>query len=326
MVRGAVDRLVVIGDLNGHAHLLDRLLLGTGLMDPTGRWIGGRSVLVQMGDVVNRGAGARAAVDRLVHLQRAAREAGGDVVWLLGNHEVMTALGHEAYVTADEYMEFATPEAIEAFHVRRTRFLYELLGPPDLARRVEPIGGRMRAWEEDNAPGKEAFREAFSARGIYGRHLRTLPAAVRIGDLVLVHGGLHPSWARLGVEGIHAEVQAAWRAAPPAYQTLAPAGVLRDPLGPVWHRAYCISSAPTVERDAACALELLGARRMIVGHTRTETAGGVSGRPLLRQGDRVVMTDVGLGEPGEPGAALVVEEGRIDVWSPLEGRSVLAPR
>ena len=45
--------------------------------------------------------------------------------------EVMTALGHEAYVSADEYMEFAAPEAIDRFYTQRTRFVYELLGSPE---------------------------------------------------------------------------------------------------------------------------------------------------------------------------------------------------
>lgn len=312
-------RVVVIGDLNGHDRLLGLLLEGTGLVDGRGAWIGGRTILVQLGDVVNRGDGSRAAMDRLIRLRVEARDVGGEVIWLLGNHEVMTALGHEAYVSADEYMEFATDAELARFHDRRTRYVYELLGEPDLPRRVGPIGGRIRAWEEDNAPGKQAFRAAMAEDGVYGRHLRGLPAAVRVGDAVFAHGGISPRWARLGIEGIAAEVRMEWDRKPVAYQSLDPNGVLRDPLSPVWNRVFCVSGAESVQRDLAAVLEALQVRRMVVGHTRTDSVGGELGRPLARHQGRVIMADVGIGEPGEPGAALVIEDDELRWWSPLRG-------
>ncbi|MEL6187426.1 MAG: metallophosphoesterase [Myxococcota bacterium] len=318
------ERLAVVGDINGHDPLLEQLLFGVGLIDDQGGWSGGDAWLVQLGDVVNRGTSARAALERLLHLREQAREEGGEVVIVLGNHEVMTTLGHEAYVTSDEYMEFATSEELERYFEARTRHIYELLGPPDEPRKVEPIGGRIRSWEEENAPGKKAFREAFSAGGFLGQAIRQLPVAVRLGPLGFVHGGLAPSWAKLGPEGLQAEVQAAWDREPQAYHALEPQGIFRDPLGPLWHRLYCVSEVDAVEHDAHAAAETFGVERFIVGHTRTESvSGGRSGWPLLRQSGRVVMSDVGIGEPGEPGAALLVENGQIDWWSPIHGRGYL---
>ena len=320
------DRLVVIGDLNGHDRLLDSLLFGTGLIDEYGDWSGGDTILVQMGDVLNRGRGSRAAAERLISIRPQAQKGGGEVIWMLGNHEVMTALGHEGYVTADEYMEFADSEAIDAFYRERARFMFELLGPPDRATRVEPIGGRMQAWDEANAPGKLEFREAFSSRGLLGLHVRSLPVVLGVGPLVFAHGGLSPQWAKLGLEGLSRAAQDVWSAQPQAYQILDPNGIFRDPLGPLWHRMYCISDAPPIEEDAAVALKSLGADRMIVGHTRTESApGGESGQPLLRQDGRVLMVDVGIGDPGEPGCVIIIEDGHIDMWSPIHGRCPVCP-
>jgi hypothetical protein len=319
------ERLVVVGDLNGHLHLLDRLLSGVGLTDARGRWVGGDAALVQMGDLINRGGRSRGAMDRLLRLRAEARAAGGEVVWLLGNHEAMTALGHEAYVTAEEYLEFAEPASVARFLDDRTRYVYEILGPPRVPHRVPPIGGRVRAWEEANAPGQDAFRSALGAQGIYGRHIRSLPVCVQVGRLLFVHGGLAPMWAELGVEGLDMMRREAWGRAPESYQDLAPDGLFRDPLGPLWHRAYCISEVAAVAADVRGVLARLEAARMVVGHTRTETVSGTHGEPLLRQRGQVVMTDVGIGEPGEPGAVLIVEGGHIDVWSPLEGRYPLAP-
>ena len=315
-------RVVIIGDLNAQHNLLERYLIGLKLMKKTGAWCGGKTVLVQMGDIPNRGGSSRAAMDLMMRLRSEARNAGGEIYWLLGNHEVMTVLGHEAYVSADEYMEFATAQEIDQFYVERTRFMYEMLGAPDVPQFVAPLGGRVRAWEEAHAPGRDAFREAMNLRGWYGSYIRTLPIAVRLGSLLFVHGGLSPQWAELGVDGLAAEAAECWGQAPRFYQELDPNGLFRDPLGPLWHRAYCVANAKIVQDDLQESLKLLDARQMIVGHTRTDTVeAGRPSVPLVRHRGRLVMTDVGLGEAGEAGCALVVEKGRIEAWTPGGTRS-----
>lgn len=60
-------------------------------MDEKGRWIGGKAILVQMGDILDRGPDESDCLQRLLSLQAQARAAGGDVIMLLGNHEIMNA-------------------------------------------------------------------------------------------------------------------------------------------------------------------------------------------------------------------------------------------
>jgi hypothetical protein len=323
--RDLPSRVVVIGDLNAQNRLLHRYLVDLKLIHKkTGEWIGGKTVLVQMGDIPNRGPGARAAMDLIMALRPQALAAGGDVIWLLGNHEVMSVLGHEAYVTAEEYLEFARPDEIDDFFVGRTRFVYELLGAPDVPGFVEPVGGRMRAWEEQYAPGKEIYRKAMGPTGRYGKAIRRLPIALRFGRLLFVHGGLSPRWAALGLDGLQRRSREEWARKPHFYQELDPQGIFRDPLGPLWHRAYCVAKARLVKSDLAAALDLIGADRMIVGHTRTDSVdSGSSSLALVRQRGRVIMTDVGIGDPGEPGCALVIEKNKIECWSPRGSRSKL---
>jgi hypothetical protein len=310
-------RVVVVGDLNGHVGVLFRLLRGLRLVRASGAWSGGRAVLVQLGDVVNRGPGARAAMDLLARLQGEARAAGGDVLWILGNHEVMTTLGHEAYVCAEEYLEFATFEEVARFHEARARVVFELLGSPDRPGIVAPIEGRIRAWEEAAAPGRAAFRSALGEAGPYGHRIRTLPVAVRLGPLCFVHGGLAPRWAALGLGGLEDEVRRVWRSRPRFYQDLDPRGLFRDPAGPLWYRAPCFSEARAMRAEVEEALRLVGARHLVVGHTRTDAvAPDRIGQPVARHGGRLVMADVALGAPGEAGAVVVVERGRVESWSP----------
>jgi hypothetical protein len=316
------QRLVIIGDLNAQYNVLTRMLMGLKLIKKNGAWCGGRTVLVQMGDIPNRGTMARASMDLIMRLREEAREAGGEVYWLLGNHEVMSVLGHEAYVSADEYMEFATNAEIDRFYADRTRFLYELLGAPDVPAFVQPIGGRLRAWEEAHAPGKETYRSAMGPDGAYGAYIRSLPIAFRVGTLLFVHGGLSPGWAQHGIEGLETMSQKGWGSRPKFYQELDPNGLFRDPLGPLWHRAYCVANARVVRRDLTDALAMTDTTQMVVGHTRTDTVEhGEPGVPLVRQRGRLIMTDVGIGEPGDAGSALVVERGQIESWSPGGSKS-----
>jgi hypothetical protein len=264
-------------------------------------------------------------MDLIIGLRPQARESGGDVLWLLGNHEVMSALGHEAYVTSDEYMEFASQEEVDRFFVERTKFIYELLGAPDVPAYVEPLGGKLKAWEEEHAPGRKVYRYEMSEKGFYGAYLRKLPIAFAVGRVLFVHGGLSPGWAERRITGLHEETRRAWKSTPRFYQELEPNGIFRDPLGPLGHRAYCVANATPVRDDFELALELVGATQMVVGHTRTDSIEeGKVGLPLVRQRGKLIMTDVGLGDPGEPGSALVIERGRIESWSPGGARSRVA--
>jgi hypothetical protein len=104
----------------------------------------------------------------------------------------------------------------------------------------------------------------------------------------------------------------AWAENPVFYDELDPQGILRDPFGPLWHRPYCLASGRLVQRELRDALDLIGAERMIVGHTRVDAAPrGELGRPLVRHGGGLVMTDVGLGDAGEPGALVLIESRKI---------------
>jgi hypothetical protein len=320
------ERLVVIGDLNAQAESLVRLLRGLRLIRKSGAWCGGRTVLVQLGDVPNRGPGARASMEILLRLAPEARAAGGDVVWLLGNHEVLSVLRHEAYVSAEEYLEFATPLELEQFYEARAEAVQRML----IARasqlgHIPPLGGELKAWEELHAPGQLAYRAAMGAEGSYGRAIRRLPIAVRFGPLLFVHAGLSPEWATVGLDGLERSARITWAEEPEFYAELDPDGILRDPEGPLWHREYCLGAGRVVRDELLSALELTEARQMVVGHTRSDAVKpSAAGRPLARFAERLIMADVGIGDPGEPGCALVVERRRIETWTPGGSRSRLA--
>lgn len=86
-------RHVVIGDIHGDFEGLKQDLRDAGLTDIGDNWIGGVAVLIQMGDIIDRGEQSFEVYQYLSGLRLKARAQGGDVKMLLGNHEYMFFLG-----------------------------------------------------------------------------------------------------------------------------------------------------------------------------------------------------------------------------------------
>src|ERR1700752_2839721 len=51
----APDRIVAVGDLHGDYEAWEAIAQAAGLVDAKGRWSGGSTTLVQMGDIADRG-------------------------------------------------------------------------------------------------------------------------------------------------------------------------------------------------------------------------------------------------------------------------------
>src|SRR5690242_4946969 len=96
--RPATGRVVAVGDLHGDLTATRAALRVAGVFDPHDSWIGGTTTLVQTGDVLDRGDDEQAIIDLLERLETEAAAAGGAVIWLLGNHELMNAAGDFRYV------------------------------------------------------------------------------------------------------------------------------------------------------------------------------------------------------------------------------------
>ena len=84
----------VIGDLHGCLEPFESLLQGAGLLGPKGEWAGGEARLWLLGDYTDRGPDGVGVIDLLMRLEREARDDGGAVTALLGNHDVLL---QEAY-------------------------------------------------------------------------------------------------------------------------------------------------------------------------------------------------------------------------------------
>ena len=103
-----------MGDL--HADLSTALanLRLAGLIDAGGLWVGGTAILVQTGDLTDRGPDSKEVIELMQRLEREAPAAGGAVLALMGNHEAMNLLGDWRYVSSGDYADFGGPEGRRA--------------------------------------------------------------------------------------------------------------------------------------------------------------------------------------------------------------------
>jgi len=86
-------RIVALGDVHGDFQATVQVLQMAQLIDSEQQWIGGDTTLVQLGDLLDRGPEERELWDFFERLQNEAPLVGGRIVRLLGNHEVLNALG-----------------------------------------------------------------------------------------------------------------------------------------------------------------------------------------------------------------------------------------
>ena len=104
--RPAAKRVVAIGDVHGDLAATRAALRAGGVIDDKDAWIGKDTVVVQTGDVLDRGDDEQAILDLLFKLEGEAKAAGGALVFLLGNHELMNAAGDFRYVTPGAMHDF----------------------------------------------------------------------------------------------------------------------------------------------------------------------------------------------------------------------------
>jgi hypothetical protein len=143
-------RTVILGDLHGSLDAFRVILAHAGLIEGDS-WRGGRAILVQLGDVIDRGPDSIATYEFLADLQSRARKGTGRVVRLLGNHEAALLEGY--FQLAD----FPEPEKLAA------------------RIREDVIAGRVQA----------AFAHAgwlFTHAGVHYDLLQSLRAAMQIGE------------------------------------------------------------------------------------------------------------------------------------------------
>ena len=117
-----VSRIFTVSDIHGEYDALVDILRKARVVDDDLRWAWGDGHLVVLGDMFDRGAMVTECLWLIHRLEGEAKEAGGRVHYLLGNHEMMILRGDLRYVNT-RYSEGI---------VRITQILYPDLFGPDM--------------------------------------------------------------------------------------------------------------------------------------------------------------------------------------------------
>lgn len=231
-------RLVAIGDIHGDLRALGAALRTAGAIDATGRWAGGDLVVVQTGDLLDRGDDEQAILDWLERLEGEARAAGGALYWLLGNHELMNAAGDLRYVTRGGFADFEDVPVLDAASL-----------PAGAAEAPLHVRQRLSAFAVGKKPGP------------YARILAGQSTIRIVGDTVFSHAGVAAGWAGR-LDQVNLENRC-WLAGELPDQA-APSALTNDE-SPVWTRT--LGFDPVDCAQLARTLGELGVKRMVVGHT-----------------------------------------------------------
>jgi TPR repeat protein len=290
-----VERIVAVGDVHGDYEQFFEALRSSGVIDRSGNWTGGRTHLVQTGDILDRGPDSRKVMDLLKHLEYQAKAAGGRVHVLLGNHEAMNLYGDLRYVSPGEIYAFSGAHSEEA----RRKLL-----PPDAPARPDP------QWEAAHPPGLAELREAMSPTGYYGKWLAGKNAVIRINDTLFAHAGIGPKYADRSIGEINTKVREELHNLSKLH-----GGVVLDDQGPLWYRGMATAPEEELAGHVETVLKNFGVKRIVVGHSYANAA------ITPRWDGKVVLIDIGLprvydnlGKMGtliiEDGAAYALHRGR----------------
>ena len=294
-------RLVAIGDVHGDFPAAMKALEVAKVMDKSGHWIGGTTVVVQVGDILDRGDSELAIMRKFRSLAKEAIAAGGDLITINGNHEIMNVLGDFRYATKGAYAEDA--RYVEKQHAKMVAAKGEENVPP-LPKAPEGVNPVTFA-------GVRARQQLFLPGGEMALKMASNPTVLQVGDTVFAHAGITTDHVDYGFERLNSEVSS-WMAG----KTAQPPKHVLEEKGVVWTREYGGADAGVTAEAAACrrlsnALEAAGAKRLVVGHT-PQQKGINSGC-----GGKVWRTDVGASRGIYGNAPQVIEivAGKVRVLS-----------
>ncbi|XP_010257033.1 PREDICTED: shewanella-like protein phosphatase 1 [Nelumbo nucifera] len=278
-------RIVAVGDLHGDLAKARSALEMAGVLSSDGQniWTGGETVLIQLGDILDRGEDEIAILSLLQSLNMQAKTEGGAVFQVNGNHETMNVEGDFRYVEPgafDECLDF-----IGYLNNCENNWGEAFVGWVGVSER----------WKEDRMLSESywgPWRLMKRQKGVIARSTLLRPGGplacelakhavvLKVNDWVFCHGGLLPHHVAHGIERMNREVSDWMRglndqSGGPEIPFIATRGY--DSV--VWNRLYSRDTEDLEDYQSRqiCAileetLQAVGAKAMVVGHT-PQTAG-----------------------------------------------------
>jgi len=326
-----VEKIVAIGDLHGDYDAFIKILKGTKLIDKKLHWTGGKTHLVQIGDVLDRGEYAKEIFDLMMKLEKEAKEAGGKLHMLIGNHEEMNITG--AIFSREEFnahqLVSYLPDGYRKKQVKK--FRKKLGNNPTKKTDSDSFwdSDLMPFWENmvneirtnRRHPARREYSNNFNR--IHGKWILKQNAVIKINNIIFVHGGISEKFSKWGLKKINnrvrVELEDLRRAAmnftrPQIPEFQRKIVYVND--GPYWWRGFYTMDQNAFKENVDRILKNLEAEYMVIAHTPRviETKEDMQ----LFQG-RIWIIDTGISElyrihlKGRL-SALIINKGKFDVW------------
>ncbi|XWS29072.1 hypothetical protein CRYUN_Cryun25bG0125400 [Craigia yunnanensis] len=275
-VSAPARRIVAVGDLHGDLDQARCALEMAGVLSSDGEdiWMGGDAVLIQLGDVLDRGDDEIAILSLLRSLDIQAKAKGGAVFQVNGNHETMNVEGDFRYVESGAFDECA--DFLEYLNECEYDWDEAFVGWCSVSRRWKDERKMSKHnWGPWNLvkqqKGVIARSVLFSPGGPLACELARHAVVLQVNDWIFCHGGLLPHHVAYGIERMNVEVCHWMRGlidedSSPHMPFIATKGY--DSV--VWNRLY---SRDVLELEdyqinqAKETLQAVGAKAMVVGHT-----------------------------------------------------------
>lgn len=281
-----VERIVAIGDLHGDYDNYIATLSAAGLVDRKGKWSGGKTHLVQTGDIPDRGPDTQKIIKHITKLGKQAKRKGGRVHNLIGNHEAMNVYGDLRYVSPGEFEAFVTRNS-EKLRDRVFEISMENLSAADPASFATLPENYRETWNQQHPLGwvehRQAWDPAWNPDGEYATWVMSKKVAVRVNDTLFLHGGISGFYCQNSLQSLTEQAISNLREYKPGGD-----GILEDPNGPLWYRGLS-GGEPLAEVETVDAiLAHQGVQHIAVGHTPT------SGIIWPQYDSKVLMIDTGI--------------------------------
>jgi hypothetical protein len=305
-----VERIVAVGDVHGDYENFVQILKEVGLLDEQLRWTGGKTHLVQTGDIMDRYTDAKETLDLMKRLEVEAPKTGGMVHLLLGNHEELNIAGlsfdYSGYMTIKQFLDFLPPAESRRARDRQIR-----------RANISKEAFYRDVWRDQE--WRTLYREGFNET--YGRWLAEHNVVIKINGIVFVHGGISQEDSRRPLQEINDGYRRELRKIARGEMDFVPRYVFAGAKAPLWNRELSGLGAESSEEGAGQELASenlvdqilanLGASNIVIAHTPR-----LVWDDMNRFGGKIWIIDTGICRlyRGGHNSALLCENGKIEVF------------
>ncbi|ORX42561.1 Metallo-dependent phosphatase [Piromyces finnis] len=249
-------RLVAIGDIHGDYNKLISVMRHAKLIDSKDKWIAKNTILVQTGDLIDRGNDIKEILEFLRHLQSQVSKYDSVMYLLLGNHEINNLQGQYQFTSEGDITTFNSMKNREKFFSVNGKYGRMLRGEMDVMVAVN-----------DSLFAHAGVSSTYAEQGIDAIN-------ERIRD-ILINVPSFDEMCTLSKNNI----------TNPIYTE----PVLNDQNGPLTTRSFANDSEDKICSDLEKTLAITKTKRMVIGHNVQEY-----GEIQTRCDDKLILIDLGM--------------------------------